>query len=386
MSNIKEFKIENGILKKYYGKNAEVTIPDGVISISSYAFARCEGLRKVTIPQGVNRICLGAFYRCHHLQEIVIPDGVKTIGKWAFLDCYSVKRLVIPSSIKQIGERAFFKQMSLNSCVLAPNSEDAEQAKMILSALTLSNLWFPFLKGEVQTNAMLEQTLIKKMASKAFRARKIPLLIQNDEIEAFQKFFSFLTSSRMSPEELDAYVDCSLGKAEFTNYLIAYRNARYPMEKVLEMQQEDMEKALGLREKTLADYRKDFTIVKKDGLCTITGYKGKAATVVIPGEIQGIPVIVQKHAFLGCSQVETIYIEDGMTCLTDGMFGFCRNLKKVQIPHSVRHIESLCFDGCYRLQEIEFNGTKEEWRAISSLRYISICDIICTDGKLLFHQ
>ena len=194
MSDRKDFKIENGILKKYKGKSAEVTIPEGVVSISSYAFSKCGRLQKVTIPQGVNRICIGAFRHCYQLREAILPEGLEIIGKWAFSNCFSLKKLVIPSSVKQIGELAFYKKMQLDSCVLAPDSKDAGQAKVILSALTLSNLWFPFLKGNIQTNEILEQALIKKMTSKVFRMKKIPLLIQEEEIDAFKKYFSLLNN------------------------------------------------------------------------------------------------------------------------------------------------------------------------------------------------
>ena len=382
MSDRKDFKIENGILKKYKGKSAEVTIPEGVVSISSYAFSKCDRLQKVTIPQGVNRICIGAFRHCYQLREAILPEGLEIIGKWAFSNCFSLKKLVIPSSVKQIGELAFYKKMQLDSCVLTPDSKDAGQAKVILSALTLSNLWFPFLKGNIQTNEILEQALIKKMTSKVFRMKKIPLLIQEEEIDAFKKYFSLLNNIRMSPEELDLYLEISLGKAEFTNHLIACRNKRYPMEKVLEMQQEDMEKTLGLREKTLADYRKEFVIIKKNGICTITKYKGTASAVVIPGHIQGVPVTIQKNAFAGCFRAEAFYLEEGITYLPDGAFAYCRNLKKIEIPQSVTHMEALCFHGCYSLREIFFNGTKEEWYAFSAMMDTAAYDIICADGKI----
>lgn len=44
-----DFIIENGVLKKYIGNSAEVTIPDGVTIISSAAFRNCENLKSVTI-------------------------------------------------------------------------------------------------------------------------------------------------------------------------------------------------------------------------------------------------------------------------------------------------------------------------------------------------
>ncbi len=51
MSNLNDFVIENGVLKKYKGKDSEVTIPNGVKKIGEWAFSGC---KKLTIhgPKG----------------------------------------------------------------------------------------------------------------------------------------------------------------------------------------------------------------------------------------------------------------------------------------------------------------------------------------------
>ena len=43
----KDFVIENGVLVKYNGKDANVTIPEGVTSIGKEAFKDCKKLKSV---------------------------------------------------------------------------------------------------------------------------------------------------------------------------------------------------------------------------------------------------------------------------------------------------------------------------------------------------
>lgn len=50
MSNLIEFVIENGTLKKYVGPGGEVVIPDGVTEIGEKAFWMCCNLVRIVIP------------------------------------------------------------------------------------------------------------------------------------------------------------------------------------------------------------------------------------------------------------------------------------------------------------------------------------------------
>ena len=73
--------------KNLYLNNELVTtliIPNGVMSIFPYVFARCSGLTSVTIPNSVTTIGEYAFYKCSSLTSIVIPNSVKDIGEYAF--------------------------------------------------------------------------------------------------------------------------------------------------------------------------------------------------------------------------------------------------------------------------------------------------------------
>lgn len=118
MSNVNGFKIENGVLVKYTGKDKDVVIPDSVTSIGDKAFYECSSLTSITIPDGVTSIGYGAFEWCHSLTSITIPDSVTSIGKEAFWGCNSLKRITIPKGVTNIEERAFEFCKNLTSITL----------------------------------------------------------------------------------------------------------------------------------------------------------------------------------------------------------------------------------------------------------------------------
>ena len=105
MSEIKNFIIEDGVLKKYTGYDTEITIPDGVTVIGKKAF-KSNSMRKVVMPESVIEIGDSAFYGCLYLEEVQLSPELQTIGKYAFYLC-KLKSIEIPSSVKVIGDQSF---------------------------------------------------------------------------------------------------------------------------------------------------------------------------------------------------------------------------------------------------------------------------------------
>ena len=143
LDNLMEY---SSITKNFYLNNelvTNLTIPDGVTSISRSAFEGCSSLTSVTIGNGVTSIGERAFYKCSELKNIyitdltawcnisglynlmanssaknfylnnelvtnlTIPDGVTSIDDWAFRGCSSLTSITIPDSVTSIGGRAF---------------------------------------------------------------------------------------------------------------------------------------------------------------------------------------------------------------------------------------------------------------------------------------
>ena len=131
-------------------------IPDGVTSISNFAFSGCTGLTSVTIPNSVTSIGDYAFSECtgltsvfisdisawcdisfktmdsnplnyaqhlylngNEIENLIIPDGVTSIGNFAFSGCTDLTSVTIPNSVTSIGEAAFDRCSGLTSLVLS---------------------------------------------------------------------------------------------------------------------------------------------------------------------------------------------------------------------------------------------------------------------------
>ena len=128
LSNITNITIPNSVT--YIGSYAfngcsgltgSLTIPNSVTSIGGYAFSNCIGLTSVTIPNSVTSIGHGAFKGCSGLTSVTIPNSVTSIGGSAFYGCSGLTSITIPNSVTEIGDGAFKGCSGLTS-VTIPNS------------------------------------------------------------------------------------------------------------------------------------------------------------------------------------------------------------------------------------------------------------------------
>jgi|LSQX01.2.fsa_nt_gb prepilin-type N-terminal cleavage/methylation domain-containing protein len=91
-------------------RKSNVVIPNGVVSLGSYALAY-NGLTSVTIPNTVVNIYEGAFWD-NFLTSIAIPNSVVNLGDYAF-ERNQLISVTIGSGINYIGEGAFqFNQLA----------------------------------------------------------------------------------------------------------------------------------------------------------------------------------------------------------------------------------------------------------------------------------
>lgn len=101
--------------------SGDITIPEGIKCIGTYAFDLCKELTSVRIPDSVTRICGGAFASCWELKSVNIPKSVTYIEDAAFSRCSSLTDIKIPDSVTKIGSAVFRSCYALTS-IQIPNS------------------------------------------------------------------------------------------------------------------------------------------------------------------------------------------------------------------------------------------------------------------------
>ncbi len=118
-------------------RKSAYAIPDGVKTIRTKAFYKCQTLSELTIPDSVTTIEEKAFFRCSSLGSLDLPKNIQIIGKDAFAYCSAITEIEIADSIVAIGDYAFFNCSSLKKVTV--NKKEAD--------ITLGEKWYPTNNG-----------------------------------------------------------------------------------------------------------------------------------------------------------------------------------------------------------------------------------------------
>ena len=121
---------ENPELTKqwFLGDNTitDVVIPEGVETISAYAFANLTALKSITLPSTLTTISYGAFFNCTSLETIKGIEHVKFINQEAFANCALKGNLIFDKTIA-IADYAFANNTKLTKVVLSEHTQSVGQ-------------------------------------------------------------------------------------------------------------------------------------------------------------------------------------------------------------------------------------------------------------------
>lgn len=78
------------------------TLPDDVVSISSWVFYKAGGLKDLTIDNNCTSIARAAFFECTGLSRVYLPESITTMGEEVFYHDTSLEEITFPSGLTAI--------------------------------------------------------------------------------------------------------------------------------------------------------------------------------------------------------------------------------------------------------------------------------------------
>ena len=156
-----------------------------------------------------------------------------------------------------------------------------------------------------------------------------------------------------------------------------------------------------IQESPASDFTYKIGISDLKGYVAITGYVGTSEHVVVPKEIDGLPVtsLAVTHqedntvtgTFEG-SKIKTIVLPESIEIVNGLAFKDCKELVEVTLPKSIVYIDEWAFMNCEKLEKIDCSHTKLKrifWRAFENcvaLKSVMLSDCIEFIGENAFYN
>lgn len=385
---MEEFEIHGDELYEYHGPGGDAVIPAGVRTIGIQAFANHTSLRSVAIPMGVSNLKAECFRGCTSLTSVTLPDSVVLVGDGVFhgctrlssvtlskamlslpaqmfFGCSSLREVTLPNGIKRIYEVAFGDCTALTTVKaggLVFASYDAFEGCERFGDLQTSTLSF----GAVWKDWTLEQRTVyccnRLAAGLPLQSKEsyfvscahgviAALAVKRDTPSVMEALLARKRS--VTPDELDAMIADSEGAPKVRAFLVEFKSRRFSADELETYERLQTEKELGLRRRTVADWKRIFRLTIRNGTVTITGLRADTETIEIPERIGRSQVTaIADDAFRYCTRLTAVTIPDSVCSFGDGVFHGCTALTSVTLPKTLRYVPWRAFYGCSSLRTV----------------------------------
>ncbi len=358
---VPEFSVtEDGVLEKYNGTKANVTIPNTVTTIGTDAFQYNTSLRTVVIPDSVTTIEPYAFWGCTGLQSVSFGSGLKGIDDYAFANCKGLTELVLPENITYIGIYAFQDDMSMTDITIPYTT-------MRIHESAFDGCFKLVIHADPGTYAAFYAADFAKRQAEMAEYEDIPEYTAE----------VIVTEPEETPEEEPQYVvveepGTTLSSVRIVgNQAVFFMNGGagsvYDGSDMMGSGSENGEGEAQTQQYLYTSSIPKFTIVKGEVVADQAFYKKDMTTLSLPATVREIGQFAYAR-----SALTEASIPEGVESIDYGAFYHCDSLQTVNLPSTLTNVEPKAFEHT-ALTDVFLNNSAYVPSAVSSDNDFLIC-------------
>ena len=318
-------------------------VSSGTKTIPFHAFRKCKNIERVVIPHSVTTIEDAAFAGCSNLVEIQLSSGLTTIEDGAFFGCNSLKKILIPETVKEINYGAFDCD-SLERIDVSPCNESYCSVDGVLFTKDIKRLII-YPRGKRDITYDIPDN-VDGLDAESFSSN---LFLESVNVNNTNYIgsFCFAKSKKLKEIRIPSTVDTvDQGAFSQCNLELVEIDSQSVVDNIL----------------TVFDDSDCSKLVLTDKISRISkeGFKGARIKNIV---FKGQNVFIEESAFEGCPFSEFNFPKH-TEIIEKKVLADCKNLIRITIPPNVKKIRFGAFMGCSNLNEIVFQGTRDQWEKI----------------------
>ena len=194
----------------------------------------------------------------------------------------------------------------------------------------------------------------------------IERIVADDDVEALEALINLL-GKKVDLQLIDEIIEQAGDRVNIRHYMIDLKNRKYSKKEQEKLRSILEEKELGIRELTVAEWKKLWAYKKLDnGGIVLTGYKGDEENLIVPARIGKTPVTAigdhvlvperkryDSEALARKDRIRTVMIPEGIEDIGEEAFADCPRLESISIPTSLKKLGEGAFSNCHGLADAE---------------------------------
>ena len=399
---------EVGTQTFYYCTNLQsINISTELKVISSYMFCGCKSLTNIEIPEGITSIGYVAFASCTNLETIKLPSTLETIDGTAFNNCTKLANIEIAEENRNFSfesgillgsngtEMLIILESAIkNNTITIPDTVTSLKSGQIIGFTQITTVNIPasvtsihagFFQNNNITNVTINSSNLKyevidnAIYTKASQGDiEIVRYFGNENTVTVKegtkiiKAFCFINKTTLSqinlPSSLEgiesqAFQSCNnLKSLTLGANINSFNNMSIFGSAIEEIEIDEENPNYSIRTGAKCNGVETEALYNKDGSIFISPIKqnGTITTYEIPSKVDEVEVKeIANNAFHNQNKMTSIKLPNTIEKIGYS-FAFCSSLPSIEIPSSIKEIDTGCFNSATNLREVIIHKQRDD--------------------------